>query len=106
MEHSDRDNTFETLLARDGRLVYKTRGISMKPMLYENRDLVIISVPQGRLQPYDVALYRRGSAQKRRRAGRVLPVYGRGQRRGRRVFLLPEYRPRNAGSVRGDRRLL
>ena len=62
MEHSDRDNTFETLLARDGRLVYKTRGISMKPMLYENRDLVIISVPQGRLQPYDVALYRRGSA--------------------------------------------
>lgn len=62
MEHSDRDNTFETLLARDGRLVYKTKGISMKPMLYENRDLVIISVPQGRLQPYDVALYRRGSA--------------------------------------------
>ena len=34
----------------------------MKPMLYVNRDLVIISVPQGRLQPYDVALYRRGSA--------------------------------------------
>lgn len=31
-------------------------------MLYVNRDLVIISVPQGRLQPYDVALYRRGSA--------------------------------------------
>ena len=62
MEHSDRDNTFETLLARDGRLVYKTKGISMKPMLYVNRDLVIISVPQGRLQPYDVALYRRGSA--------------------------------------------
>ena len=34
----------------------------MKPMLYVNRDLVIISVPQGRLQPYDVALYRCGSA--------------------------------------------
>ena len=31
-------------------------------MLHENRDLVIISVPKGRLQPYDVALYRRGSA--------------------------------------------
>ena len=43
-------------------MVYKTKGISMKPMLYVNRDLVIISVPQGRLQPYDVALYRRGSA--------------------------------------------
>lgn len=56
------NNTFESLLARDGWLVYKTRGISMQPMLHENRDLVIISVPQGRLQPYDVALYRRGSA--------------------------------------------
>ena len=55
-------NTFESLLARDGRLVYKTRGTSMQPMLYENRDLVVISAPQGRLQPYDVALYRRGSA--------------------------------------------
>jgi len=63
MEHLDREiNTFESLLARDGRLVYKTRGISMKPMLHENRDLVIICVPEGRLRPYDVALYRRGSA--------------------------------------------
>ena len=34
----------------------------MQPMLYQNRDLVIISVPKDRLQPYDVALYRRGSA--------------------------------------------
>lgn len=54
-------STFESLLARNGRLVYKTRGVSMKPMLHENRDLVIISVPQKRLQPYDVDLYRRGS---------------------------------------------
>ena len=61
-KQNNRTTTFESLLARDGRLVYKTRGISMKPMLHANQDLVVISVPQGRLQPYDVALYRRGSA--------------------------------------------
>lgn len=54
------ESTFETILDRDGTLVYKTRGVSMQPMLHENRDLVIIEKPQGRLKPYDVALYRRG----------------------------------------------
>lgn len=34
----------------------------MKPMLRENRDLVFIEKPSGRLRRYDVALYRRGSA--------------------------------------------
>ncbi len=52
--------TFEHLLARDGYLVYKTRGVSMEPMLHENRDLVILQAPSSRLQKYDVALYRRG----------------------------------------------
>ena len=51
---------FEELLARDGYLVYKTRGLSMEPMLRQNRDLVIIRIPTCRLQKYDVALYRRG----------------------------------------------
>ena len=37
--------TLEDLLQRDGRLVYKTRGVSMEPMLRQNRDLVIIQVP-------------------------------------------------------------
>ena len=52
--------TFEEILARDGRLVYKTKGVSMEPMLRQNRDLVVIQVPCSRLQKYDVALYRRG----------------------------------------------
>ena len=52
--------SFEDLLARDGRLVYKTRGVSMEPMLRQNRDLVVIRVPSSRLRKYDVALYRRG----------------------------------------------
>ena len=53
--------TFEELLARDGRLVYKTRGTSMEPMLRQNRALVIIRSPAARLQQYDVALYKRGN---------------------------------------------
>lgn len=53
--------TFEEILSRDGRLVYKTRGVSMQPMLYQNRDIVVIETFEGRLKPYDVALYRRGS---------------------------------------------
>ena len=51
---------FEDLLRKDGRLVYKTKGTSMEPMLRQNRDLVIIEVPSSRLRKNDVALYKRG----------------------------------------------
>ena len=54
--------TFEEVLARDGKLVYKTRGKSMEPMLRQDRDLVILGAPSDRLQRYDVAMYRRGKA--------------------------------------------
>ena len=53
--------TFEEILKRDGVLVYRTRGVSMEPMLRQNRDLVVIRVPEKRLEPQDVALYKRGS---------------------------------------------
>ena len=45
--------TLEQLLARDGRLIYKISGISMEPMLRQNRDLVMIRVPEERLKKYD-----------------------------------------------------
>ncbi len=51
---------FEEILARDGKFVYRTKGVSMEPMLRQNRDIVVISVPSSRLRKYDVALYRRG----------------------------------------------
>ena len=54
--------TFEEYLAEEGKLVYKTRGVSMEPMLRQNRDLVVIEVPGGRLKRYDVAFYKRGAA--------------------------------------------
>ena len=55
-------STFEEILEKDGKLVYKTKGVSMNPMLYQNRDLVVIEVPKGRLRKYDVALYKRGKS--------------------------------------------
>ena len=55
-------STFEEVLERDGQLVYKTKGISMLPMLHQDRDLVVIVPARERLKPLDVALYRRGKA--------------------------------------------
>lgn len=56
--------TFEELLARDGYLVYKIRGVSMEPLLRQNRDLVVIkslsSCPKGCPEKYDAVLYKRG----------------------------------------------
>ncbi len=59
---TDERSVFETILARDGRLVYKTRGVSMRPMLRQNRDLVIIEPPKTAPVKYDAVLYRRGDA--------------------------------------------
>ena len=54
-------NTFEEVLAKDGKLVYKTKGCSMLPLLRQDKDLVIIETPSSRLKALDVALYKRGS---------------------------------------------
>ena len=53
-------STFEELLEKDGRLVYRIRGVSMMPLLRQKRDLVVIEPAKGRLKKYDTALYRRG----------------------------------------------
>ena len=50
---------FEEILKRDGVLVYRTQGVSMRPMLKQNRDLVTIRPVPGRLKKYDVPLYRK-----------------------------------------------
>lgn len=53
--------TFEEILARDGKLIYRTKGRSMLPLLRQNRDLVIIEPPKGRLKRRDIALFKRGN---------------------------------------------
>lgn len=51
------DGKFEEMLRRDGFLIYKTQGVSMRPLFKQNRDLVTIKPYTGRLKKYDVPLY-------------------------------------------------
>ena len=53
------NNDFEAMLKRDGFLIYKTRGVSMRPMLKQNRDLVTVRPVKGTLKKYDIPLYHR-----------------------------------------------
>lgn len=53
--------TFEEILARDGRLIYRNAGDSMKPMIREGRDLLVIRPANGKLKRLDIPLYRRGN---------------------------------------------
>lgn len=56
-------SSFEEILAREGRLVYTNVGDSMLPLIREGKDLLVIESPQGRLNRYDIPLYRRESGQ-------------------------------------------
>ncbi|MBQ6169926.1 MAG: S24/S26 family peptidase [Ruminococcus sp.] len=55
--------TFEEEIEKNGRLVYTNVGDSMRPLIRQGRDLLIIEKPQGRLKKYDVPLYKRDSGQ-------------------------------------------
>lgn len=52
--------SIEDILSKDGIYVSPTVGVSMRPMLRQARDRIIVVPRQGRLQKYDVPLYRRG----------------------------------------------
>ena len=58
--------TFEEVLARDGVFVYRTRGVSMEPMLREGRDVVTIRAakPGERFSVNDVVMYYRAGDRK------------------------------------------
>ena len=51
--------TFEEILDSEGRLVYTSVGTSMLPLIRQEKDLLVIEKPSGRLKKYDIALYRR-----------------------------------------------
>ncbi|MBO4422079.1 MAG: S24/S26 family peptidase [Clostridia bacterium] len=55
-----RVSSFEELLAEDGSFVWKTVGRSMRPLIRQGKDLVVISRPEGRLSRFDVAFYNSG----------------------------------------------
>lgn len=52
----------EDVLAQNGQYIGPTVGVSMLPMLKSRRDTVVIRAKTERLQPLDVALYKRGDA--------------------------------------------
>ena len=56
-------NSFEEELEKSGKLVYTTVGVSMRPLIKQDRDISIISKPTGRLKKFDVALYKRPNGQ-------------------------------------------
>ena len=55
--------SFEDELAKTGKLVYTTVGVSMRPLIKQDRDISIIEKPKGRLKKFDVALYKRPNGQ-------------------------------------------
>lgn len=57
--------SFEELLARDGRLVYTNRGVSMLPLLREGRDLMIIEKTPPPYRRLDAVLFRRDGVEGR-----------------------------------------
>lgn len=56
-------STFEEEISRTGKLIYTNVGDSMMPIIRQNRDLLIIEKVNGRLNKYDVPLYKRDSGQ-------------------------------------------
>lgn len=55
--------TFEEEIAKSGKLVYTTVGVSMRPLIKQGRDILIVSKPEGRLKKFDVPLYKRRNGQ-------------------------------------------
>ena len=52
-------STYEEELSRHGRIIQRNVGVSMMPLLRQNRDVMIIERPSGRLKKYDCPLYKR-----------------------------------------------
>ena len=50
----------EDVIRKNGVYVSTTAGVSMYPMLRNRRDTIMIKPVTGRLEKYDVPLYRRG----------------------------------------------
>ena len=56
--------TFEQELDSHGRIIFTNRGVSMRPLLRQNRDVMVIDKrgPE-RLKKYDAVLFRRDNGQ-------------------------------------------
>ncbi len=52
----------EEVIAKQGYYAGPTVGVSMRPMLKEGRDTIVVCAKTEKLKPLDVALYHRGDA--------------------------------------------
>lgn len=60
MEHSKEIYKIEEALNEQGFIITKVKGISMLPLLDENKDLIKLEKVNGLLDVYDMALFKRG----------------------------------------------
>lgn len=65
--------SIEDILKTEGILVSTTVGVSMYPMLRNRKDTIIVRPYVGRLNKYDVPLYKRGTEYVLHRIIEVLP---------------------------------
>lgn len=56
-------SSFEEEIKKSGRIIYTNVGDSMMPYIKRGRDVLVISEVNGRLNKYDVPLYKRDSGQ-------------------------------------------
>ena len=54
----DKIYSFEELLDEQGSLVWRTTGRSMRPLIRQGKDVIVITKPQLRPEKYDVILYK------------------------------------------------
>ncbi len=59
MSEENSKRTIEEVLQESGRYIGPTVGVSMLPMLKNRRDTIVVAAKTERLQPLDVALYKR-----------------------------------------------
>ncbi len=55
------EKTFSQVLNDTGRLTYTTRGVSMRPLLRQGKDVVMIKKREGHCKKYDTVLFLRKS---------------------------------------------
>ena len=57
------ERTLEQVLEEDGILYHTSKGVSMRPLIREGKDILVIKKPAGRLKKYDIPLYKRDSGE-------------------------------------------
>ena len=69
-----KESSIEREIKENGRLTYTGKGVSMWPLIRQGKDIVVIEPVNGRLNKYDVALYKMSPESRRYILHRVLKV--------------------------------